>query len=779
MHALFPGIAGVRRIVARSGATATCRLAARIVVALLAMLLAGSAAARLAPTARAQAPATPDLFDQTVVRDLYVQFADPDWQQQLELAGEGTNVRADLTVDGQTYGGVGLRYKGLSSVRAPGPKKPFNLSLDAFRPGQRLYGIDTVNLNNSYADPSYLREVLTNDLLRPFMPTPRGAYARLYLNGSYWGLYILSEQIEGSYVDDWFPGRDGLLVKADSPSFGEQRPRAAGVDPQQAFGHQSNLTWQGEGLAPYRQNYELKTAAAGDSGYEALRELTRALDGPVSAGGIRDSRVEAELPKSLDVDAALWYLAGTNALMNYDSYYFGHNYFLHRPQRDPRWVPLLWDTSLGFGVFNIAGGGYDGLVKTTPFLQETDATRPLVRRLLAVPRWRADYIAHFQAIRAAALDAAALEAHARALRDLIRPALAEDKNQLYTLEQFEKNLYEDVSLGPGAVIVSNGEIPGILPLVRARAAWIDKQASLLLPQHALASQELLPPVPAPDEAPLLRAAFSGPLQPTAVEAVLRVAGGPPTAHAMSREGDAWSVRLPGLPARTKVTYYLHLDFAKGQTAFHPAANWQQPFRYRVAGPQLPERPGGPLALNELMADNVSTLADEAGAFDDWVELVNRGPLPVSLEGIFLGPSADDPWAFALPTQTLEPGQHLLVWCDDDASEGPLHAPFKLSKAGDGLVLASREALLDAVTFGPQGPDRSWARLPEAQGDWLDCASPSPLAANTCSNAPTPTSPPPPTPSPTSPAPTATPPSPAPTATDRAQRWTLFLPWGER
>ncbi|MFN8424506.1 MAG: lamin tail domain-containing protein [Anaerolineae bacterium] len=154
---------------------------------------------------------------------------------------------------------------------------------------------------------------------------------------------------------------------------------------------------------------------------------------------------------------------------------------------------------------------------------------------------------------------------------------------------------------------------------------------------------------------------------------------------MVRDGDSWTADLPGLPARTRVTYYLHATFADGRTAFHPASNWVQPYRYRVAGPALPERPGGDLALNEIMADNAAVIADEAGEYDDWVELVNRGTAPVALEGYFLGPSPDDPWAFALPAGTLRPGERLLVWCDKDTSQGPLHAPFKLAKGGDGIV----------------------------------------------------------------------------------------------
>ena len=46
----------------------------------------------------------------------------------------------------------------------------------------------------------------------------------------------------------------------------------------------STLNWKGEDLAPYKQGYEVKGKDAGsDDGYIQLRELTRALDAPVSA----------------------------------------------------------------------------------------------------------------------------------------------------------------------------------------------------------------------------------------------------------------------------------------------------------------------------------------------------------------------------------------------------------------------------------------------------------------------------------------------------------------
>ncbi|MDB4615088.1 lamin tail domain-containing protein [Akkermansiaceae bacterium] len=46
-------------------------------------------------------------------------------------------------------------------------------------------------------------------------------------------------------------------------------------------------------------------------------------------------------------------------------------------------------------------------------------------------------------------------------------------------------------------------------------------------------------------------------------------------------------------------------------------------------------------INEVMANNESTLADGQGEFDDWVEIYNGGNTPLDLSGYFLSDDAGD------------------------------------------------------------------------------------------------------------------------------------------
>jgi hypothetical protein len=194
-----------------------------------------------------------------------------------------------------------------------------------------------------------------------------------------------------------------------------------------------------------------------------------------------------------------------------------------------------------------------------------------------------------------------------------------------------------------------------------------------------------------------------------------------------------------------------------------------------------------LVLNELQADNETTLADPAGQFDDWVELYNRGQAPIDLGDYYLSDDPADPQQFPLPDLELAPGAYALIWCDNDADQGADHANFSLNKDGETLVLSTAAEIVDQVTFGLQQVDWSHARQQGGATPWTDCARPSPRAANACGDAPTPTatatptlpSPTPsrtPSPTPTLPSPT---PSPTPAVTVGPLEVHLYLPWAGR
>jgi Pyruvate phosphate dikinase, AMP/ATP-binding domain/Lamin Tail Domain len=133
-------------------------------------------------------------------------------------------------------------------------------------------------------------------------------------------------------------------------------------------------------------------------------------------------------------------------------------------------------------------------------------------------------------------------------------------------------------------------------------------------------------------------------------------------------------------------------------------------------------------INEVMSQNEGAWIDEAGEADDWVELANGSTRDISLGDFRLLDGGTQ--AFQLPARVLPPGQSVLIWVDSDPEQGELHAPFKLSAAGERLALLDRGGLeVDAVDVPALDANQTLARFPSARGRPTLCRYATPGRAN--------------------------------------------------
>lgn len=153
---------------------------------------------------------------------------------------------------------------------------------------------------------------------------------------------------------------------------------------------------------------------------------------------------------------------------------------------------------------------------------------------------------------------------------------------------------------------------------------------------------------------------------------------------------------------------------------------------QLAGFSTPPLPN--VRINELIATNVSINQDEAGEFEDWIELINLESTAVDVGGWHLTDDVTNPLKWVIPAGTTIPaGGRLLVWCDNEPLDGPLHATYGLSAGGEHLGLFtdvdSGRVLVDHVSYPALGPDQSFGRFPEGTDSFTIMCNPSPLAAN--------------------------------------------------
>ncbi len=137
------------------------------------------------------------LYDLKVLRTIFLEFEDADWERQLaRFKGTDIDLPAKATVDGKTYPEVGVHFHGSTSYSmvAEGYKRSFSLSFDFANKKQQLYGYRTLHLLNSAADQTFLRSVLYMQAARDYMPAPLANFMRVVINGETWGVYANVEQ---------------------------------------------------------------------------------------------------------------------------------------------------------------------------------------------------------------------------------------------------------------------------------------------------------------------------------------------------------------------------------------------------------------------------------------------------------------------------------------------------------------------------------------------------------------------------------------------------------
>lgn len=129
-----------------------------------------------------------------------------------------------------------------------------------------------------------------------------------------------------------------------------------------------------------------------------------------------------------------------------------------------------------------------------------------------------------------------------------------------------------------------------------------------------------------------------------------------------------------------------------------------------------------IVINEVMAKNSAVNADPEGDYQDWVELYNPGNEAINLESFFLSDRWSDPSRWAIPSVTMDPGDHLLIWCDDESSEGALHASFTLAASGDELFLFQKEdnewRLHDSIDWLNAPENDSYGRSQDGSEQWI-------------------------------------------------------------
>jgi len=637
-------------------------------------------------------------YDESLIRTINLQFPQTNyWQLMTNNYASKTEIPATLTMDGISYDSVGVRFKGQTSYfQNSTVKKSFAISMDYAADGQDIMGYESLNFNNCYLDASFLREVLYLHLSRKHIPSAKGNYIHLTLNGEDWGLYANIQNLSGDFLKEWFLSNDGTRWRAERTTGGGGgggNPFGAGT---------SSLNYLGTDTTLYKPHYTLKKTNK-DNPWQDLVNVCTAL------GNTPSIALEDSLKQYLDIDRTLWFLAHEILFTDDDSYVWkgGMDYYLYWEPETGRMTPLEYDgnTCMDLQFAN----------SWSPFYRQNDVKYALMNKLFPVPALRQRYLAHVRTIIEESFNLTYVDSLIDAYADFIDAEVSADPKKIYSYNQFLAQVEElkEFMQVRRTYLLNNSEVNTPAPVV-GEVAYASNGQAFTAP---LSNQPVTVTAAASAAAGIfaVRLYYATGLVGNFARTDMFDDGN----HGDGAAGDGlYGADIPGYAAGTYVRYYIEAVGANTArtVTYSPKGAEHDVFVYRVQA----QTGNSDVVINEFMASNSTTASDQDGEFDDWIELYNKGEEAVDLSGWFISDNPDNIPKWEVPAGTIIPGKgYLIVWADENGTQEGLHANFKLSAGGENLYLVLPDTtIVQDIEFPEQETDMGYARIPNGTGDFV-------------------------------------------------------------
>lgn len=460
------------------------------------------------------------LFDTDELIQIDIQMEQDQWEEMLKNAMTEEYYSCDVLINDQKVCNVGIRPKGNTSLSAiamnPDTDRfSFKMEFDHYVEGQTCYGLDKLILNNNYADATNMKEAVIYDMYQYLgVDASLYNYAKISVNGEYWGVYLALEAVEDSFLLRNYGAEDGELYKPDNmkmgggargadfkggsfggqpPQFGEQgdadgketlqgaifsgadipdfpgdmpsdggdfdftggMPSDWGKPPggggfSMGGGGGANLNYTDDDLSSYSDIWEGQVT---DTGKADHKRVVKALK-QISEG--------SDLETCLDVDNVIKYMAVHAFSVNMDSLSgsMAHNYYLY--ESDGVLNILPWDYNLSFGGMNMGPENNASDVVNDAVDTPFDGTK-FFAALLENEAYLSRYHAYLWQLAQEYVLGGRFEMVCQRIRGQIDALVKTDPTAFYSGEEYEAGiemLYQTVMLRAQSV---QGQINGTIP----------------------------------------------------------------------------------------------------------------------------------------------------------------------------------------------------------------------------------------------------------------------------------------------------------------------------
>ena len=355
-----------------------------------------------------------------------------------------------------------------------------------------------VNLNNNYADATNMKEALIYDMYQ-YLGADASLYnyAKLSVNGEYWGVYLALEAVEDSFLLRNYGVQDGELYKPDSMNIGggkdfgdfnaddidfgdldlgdmtppdrnaapaEQKTAAAGERPADDFGFgggKGGFSMSGGGADLNYTDDELDSYETIWDG--EITDTTKA-DHKRVVTALKNISEGNALEDYMDVDNLLRYMAVHVFSVNEDSLSgsMAHNYYLYEAGGKLNLIP--WDYNLALGGM---GRSNDATSVVNDAIDNAFSGTTFFDTLMENETYHSQYYAYLQQLVSEYINGGGFDAFYTRVRSQTDALVESDPTAFYSYDEYltaAETLYQVVKLRGQSI---QGQLDGTIPSTEA------------------------------------------------------------------------------------------------------------------------------------------------------------------------------------------------------------------------------------------------------------------------------------------------------------------------
>lgn len=300
-----------------------------------------------------------------------------------------------------------------------------------------------------------IREKIYLDLLnREGLPAPRASYAKVYINDKYWGLYLITENIDQVFLQTRFNDSKGNLYQGE--------PLAT-------------FQYIGNEPSKYYNKYVLKSNLKKNDWTDLVKFIKLVNDSTISGDDFL-----RKLESSFNLDKCLRAWAINNLIGNIDAYnmFYPHNFFIYHDSTTFKWHWISLDGNYAFAAWNPVMS-LPSLLKMSIVVPDSTPykdSRPLLDKTLRANKpIRKRYIAIVNELLRTEFNEANMNRLIDSISIRIRIAVYADVNKMYSNKDFDTNVATTIGdpLDPGNFI------PGLKSFLADRRKNIEAELQQL------------------------------------------------------------------------------------------------------------------------------------------------------------------------------------------------------------------------------------------------------------------------------------------------------------